>query len=134
MEIKIQPKRSYAYFRRRCTICGGSREKSNFFMAFIDPNDGRREIVCDPCVARGPAAIKQTLLRHADNLRRYAEDLCRLAEADFVVPTDEQIDRNRYEDHCEWARQMPKSCPLMSFEEYVAKDGFAEWKNWFLQR
>jgi hypothetical protein len=59
-------------------------------------------------------------------LRRYAEEICRLAETDFVVPTHEQIDRNRYDDYCEYAGE-----PHMSFEEYVAKHGFEEWKDWF---
>jgi hypothetical protein len=62
-------------------------------MAFIDPFDENQEFVCERCVARGSGGIKEALLHHADHLRDLAEELRRLAEADFIVPTAEEIDR-----------------------------------------
>ena len=93
MEIIIKPSPGNACIRFACTVCGGQTDKTDVPMAFTDPADGNQEFVCERCIARGSAGIKEALLRHADHLRIFAEELRRLAEADFIVPTAEEIDR-----------------------------------------
>src|SRR6516162_10729068 len=113
MEIKIKPKRGLGYFHRLCSVCGDLTDRTRVYMRFVEPfvdpsaepsnedgaeNCAGNEIVCESCIARGPEAMKEALLLRAEELRRYAEDfLSRIAEADFVVPTAEEIDRARYE-------------------------------------
>lgn len=82
-DIKITTVRKNMTRRRPCTVCGGQTYKSNSCFAFIDPADGVEEFVCANCTA-DRHDIPEKLLRHADYLRRYADDLCKLAEYDFV--------------------------------------------------
>ena len=128
MEIKIKSTPGNMITRFQCTVCGGSTDKTNVHLTFNDPADGREEFVCESCVARGPQLMKETLLRHADRMALFAEELRRLAEADFIVPTSEEIDRANYEHD--------RACGYVvePFADYVAERSFEKWKQQFLSR
>jgi hypothetical protein len=108
--------------RFECTICGGMTEKTNVQMVFSYPEDASNGIVCENCIVNGPSAIKETLLKNAAHLRECANELCRLAEATFIVPTSDEIDRACYQI----ARDFGYSKP---YADFVADHGFENWKR-----
>ena len=121
-EITIKPSPGNVCTRFLCEICGGMTEKTNVPLSFIHPFDGQEKFVCDNCVVNGASAINKTLRGHADHVRRRAEDLYRLAEASFIVPTSGEIDRVTYE-------HMRGRGYSKSFAEFVAEYGFDKWKE-----
>ena len=121
-EIKITLSPGNVCTRFVCTICGGMTEKTDVQMIFIGPFDGLEKFVCENCIARGASEIRKTLRRHAEHLRRFAAELWRLAEASFIVPTSDEIDRVTYEH----MRGRGYSKP---FAEFVAEYGFDKWKE-----
>ena len=121
--IRIKPSPSSVCARFACTICGGMTDKSNIQMVFLHPEDASDRIVCENCIINGASAIKETLVKHAAHLRECANELCLLAEATFIVPTPDEIDRAYYEI----ARDLGYSKP---FVDFVAEQGFEKWKHY----
>ena len=124
-EIRIKPSPGNVCTRFVCTICGGTTDKTDVHMIFIDPFDGQEKFVCENCIAHGASTINETLRRHAEHLRRRGEDLCRLAETSFIVPTSDEIDRATYEH----MRGRGYSKP---FADFVAEYGFDKWRECLL--
>lgn len=92
-DIVIKPSPANTCTKFDCVICGGETLKTSAPMAFIHPADGEEYFVCENCIwSGGAAAINQKLREHAERLRLLAEDLCRLAEARFIVSTSGEID------------------------------------------
>lgn len=121
--VRIKPSPGNVCTKFDCTICGGMTDKTFVPMSFIHPVDDQEQFVCERCIVHGASAIKGILLRHAEQLRQYANELCRIAEANFIVPTSDEIDRAYY--------KVERDLGYYSkpFADFVAERGFEKWKQ-----
>lgn len=71
-----------------CTACGDYTEKEDWLAEFSDKGWGG--IICEGCLAAGPAVVRERLVEHADRLMADAHKLRSLAVRAWVLPTEEE--------------------------------------------
>jgi hypothetical protein len=91
-KVKVTLGRTNVCLRWPCHLCGGSTQKAGWEALLPDDGDGKR-FVCRQCIEAGAEAIPERLLAQAEEYEACAADCRREAEAEYELPTVEDVER-----------------------------------------
>jgi hypothetical protein len=101
-KVKVTLGRTNVHVHWPCHLCGGSTQKESW-EALIPSDDGDGKcFVCRQCIEAGAEAIPERLLAQAQQYEAWAAECRREAEAEYELPTVEDVERLMAEARAEY--------------------------------